>query len=100
MARIILNTDQVMQIALEIDSINKQLNEELEKSKNIINSLSNTYQGEASNAVREAYNSFATKYFQNYQDVINQYVQFLKVNVVEGGENLETHNIKLADQFK
>lgn len=100
MAELTLNTDQVLQIASEIDSLNKQLTDELEKSKNIINSLSNTYQGEASNAVREAYNSFATKYFQNYQDVINQYVQFLKINVAEGGENVEIQNIKLADQFK
>lgn len=95
-----VNTDQVTQIASEIDSLNKQLLDELEKCKSTLNNLANVWTGEASNATREAFNSFANTYFQNYHDIIDQYVKFLKENVAQGYFETESSNVSLADSFK
>ncbi|MBP3441241.1 MAG: WXG100 family type VII secretion target [Clostridia bacterium] len=95
-----INTDQVEQIANKIDSLNKQLTEELHTSKATIEGLGNIWEGEASQATISAFNEFASNYFQNYEDVITQYVQFLKTAVAQGYFETETQNINLADAFK
>ena len=46
------------------------------------------------------FNEFAAKYFQNYEDVITQYVQFLRTNIEQGYFDTKTQNIGLADAFK
>lgn len=95
-----VNTDQVASIATNIENLNKQLTTELTNSKATIDNLSNIWQGEAAEATIAAYDEFAAKYFQNYEDVITQYVQFLRTNVEQGYFDTETQNISLADAFK
>lgn len=95
-----VNTDQVAQIATTIESLNTKLKEELEATKASINSLSSTWTGEAANATREAYESFASNFFQNYYEVIDQYVKFLRVNVEQGYFETESTNVGLADNFR
>ena len=79
-----VNTDQVAQIATNIENLNKRLTEELTNSKAIIDNLSKIFQGEAAEATISNYDEFAAKYFQKYEDVITQYVNFLRVNVESG----------------
>lgn len=95
-----VNTDQVAQIASNIESLNKKLTEELTTSKATIDQLANVWEGEASQATISAFDEFAAKYFQNYEDIITQYVQFLRINVEQGYFDTETQNIGLADAFK
>lgn len=95
-----INTDQVAQIATNIESLNKKLTEELNNSKATIDQLANIWQGEAAQATISSFDEFAAKYFQNYEDVITQYVQFLRTNVEQGYFDTETQNIGLADAFK
>ena len=95
-----INTDQVARIATEVENLNVQLKEELEKSQLLIENLSNVWSGEAYNATREAYKEFATKYFQTYYDIIDQYVKFLRLNVEQGYFETETNVINLAQYFK
>ena len=76
-----VNTEQVAQIATDLENLNKRLSEELNRSKSTVNNLSNIWEGEASQATISAYNEFAGKFFQNYEDVITQYVQFLRNNI-------------------
>ncbi|MEE0863273.1 MAG: WXG100 family type VII secretion target [Lachnospiraceae bacterium] len=95
-----VNTDQVAQIATNIEKLNKQLTEELNSSKSTIDQLANIWEGEAAQTTISAFDEFATKYFQNYEDVITQYVQFLRTNVETGYFETETANISLADAFK
>ena len=95
-----VSTDQVAQIASSLESLNKRLTEELMNSKHTIEQLANVWEGEASQATISSYNEFASKYFQNYEDVITQYVQFLRTNVEQGYFDTETQNIGLADAFK
>lgn len=95
-----VNTDQVAQIANNIEKLNKRLTEELTNSKATVDALANIWEGEASQTTIAAFDEFAAKYFQNYEDVITQYVQFLRTNIEQGYFDTETQNIGLADAFK
>lgn len=95
-----LNSDQVMQIASNLESLNTKLLEELKASKATVDGLSSVWTGEAANATRDSYNEFATKYFEAYHEIINQYVSFLRTAVVAGGESVEMTNISLSQNFK
>ncbi len=94
-----VNTDQVAQIASNLESLNKKLTEELTKSKVTVDKLASIWTGEASQATIQAFDEFAAKYFQNYEDVITQYVSFLRTHVENGYFETETANIGLADAF-
>ena len=95
-----VNTDHVAQIASNIENLNKRLSEELANSKATVEQLANVWEGEAAQATISGFNEFAAKYFQNYEDVLTQYVQFLRNNVEQGYFDTETQNIGLADAFK
>lgn len=95
-----VNTDQVAQIATNIENLNKRLTEELANSKATVDQLANVWEGEAAQATISSFDEFAAKYFQNYEDVITQYVQFLRTNIEQGYFDTETQNIGLADAFK
>ena len=95
-----VNTDQVAQIASNIEGLNKRLTEELNNSKATIDQLANVWEGEAAQATISSFDEFAAKYFQNYEDIITQYVQFLRTNIEQGYFDTETQNIGLADAFK
>ncbi len=95
-----INTDQVAQIASSLESLNKKLTEELTNSKTTIDQLANIWEGEAARTTISSFDEFAAKYFQSYEDVITQYVQFLRTNVDAGYFDTETTNIGLADAFK
>lgn len=95
-----VNTDQVAQIASNIENLNKRLTEELTNSKATVDQLANVWEGEAAQATISAFDEFAAKYFQNYEDILTQYVQFLRTNVEQGYFDTEMQNIGLADAFK
>jgi WXG100 family type VII secretion target len=95
-----VNTAQVAEIATNIESLNKQLAEQLQNSQNTVKNLANTWDGEASQATISSYEEFAAKFFQNYYDILDNYVKFLRVNVDQGYFETETANTNLADAFK
>lgn len=95
-----VSTDQVAAIANEIDSLNRQLDDKLKECKQTFDNLSSIWQGEAAQASIENFDSFAAKYFQKYQDVIDSYVKFLRTNVEQGYTETETQNVNLADAYK
>lgn len=97
---ITISTDEVEQIASELEKLNDRLNATLNHSKQTITNLSNIWHGDAMKATVESYNSFAQKYFQNYREILEQYVKFLRQNVVHGYLATEDTNISLADAFK
>ena len=95
-----ISTDQVEAIATSVDNSNKKLKATLEESQSAMKSLNSTWQGEAAQATVAAYDSFAAKYFQNYHDVIDSYVKFLRQNVSADYQATETAITNLADAFK
>lgn len=95
-----ISTDQVDAIAASIEASNKKLKLTLEDSQASIKSLSSTWQGEASQATIAAYDAFAANYFENYYNIIDSYVKFLRQNVSADYQTTETANTNLADAFK
>lgn len=100
MGRITVNTEQVEAIASELDRLNQQLSETLNEGKATIDNLRNTWQSEAAEETISSFDEFAANFFQNYADIINQYVLFLRNNVAQGYFDAEVANISLADAFK
>ena len=97
-----IDTDQVAQIATDIENQNLNLKDELERSSQIVKRLASDkiWEGEAAEATCAAVEDFATRYFEKYQEVISQYVQFLRTNVEQGYLETEAQNTALADAFK
>lgn len=95
-----ISTDQVEQIASNLESLNQQLSALLKGSQQTVDNLKNVYQGEASDATISVFDGFAAQYFQVYEDVINNYVKFLRQNVAAGYFETETANVALAESFK
>ena len=100
MSKITVNTDQVSEIATEIESLNKKLTDELNTSRDLFNALGNSWSGEAVESSKNAYNEFASKFFQTYYDIIDNYVKFLRNNVSQGYFDVETVNTNLSEAFK
>ncbi|MFI3326522.1 MAG: WXG100 family type VII secretion target [Clostridia bacterium] len=95
-----VDTEMVSQIATSIESLNKQLTQALTDGKTAIDNLGNTWDGEASEETIASFDQFAANYFQNYEDILTQYVSFLRTNVSQGYFETEAANTALADAFK
>lgn len=98
--RMVLNTEQILTIAQSIENDNNELKNLLNESKTTINSLASVWSGQASDQTRASYEEFAGKFFQQYYDVLEQYVTFLRRNVAEQYTEVETENTRLSDAFK
>jgi WXG100 family type VII secretion target len=97
---ITIDSNEVMSIAGRIESDNNSLRDLLNDSKSTVDSLASLWTGKASEDTRAAYDSFANKFFQQYQDTLNEYVAFLRRNVAELYTETEGTNVQLADAFK
>lgn len=95
-----VNTDQVGQIATNIEKLNKELLQDLQESESVIKDLLSSWEGEAAQETYSSFAKFAQQFFDSYYDTIDQYVKFLRVHVDEGYFETETANITLADAFK
>jgi len=100
MTGITIDVNEVLSIASTIENDNLRLRELLDNSKARIDSLTSYWQGQAATATQEAYGSFANSFFQQYQDILQQYVVFLRRNVAEQYTETESVNTQLADAFK
>ena len=97
---ITIDTEQVLGIASNIENDNLQLQQLLNDSKTTVDNLVSYWTGPAAENTRSSYDSFATKFFSMYFDVLNQYVKFLRTNVAAQYEQTENVNTQLADAFK
>ena len=102
MADFMVNTAQVREIAADMERQNEQLSQKLEECRQLIRHLTegNIWKGEAADATAAAFEEFSARYFKQYKDVIEQYVNFLRVNVAQGYEDTEAANTTYADAFK
>jgi len=100
MTGITIDTNEVLAIASRIENDNKTLRELLNESKSTVDNLSSMWMGKAADETRSSYESFASKFFQQYEDILNQYVKFLRTNVSEQYQQTENVNTQLADSFK
>ena len=95
-----INTEETIQIANRLEQLNNDLEKALQDSKETVNSLTTIWQGKAAQTTINSYNDFAKKYFQNYANVIKQYVAFLRGEVAPGYSEKEKINTGLGETLK
>ncbi len=100
MSEMKISPEQVMSYASQIKSLNNQLAEVLNSTKAQMTSLQGSWTGAAAEATIGAFNGFANKYFANYQQMINNYAQFLEKNVAESYSQTQKINAELADLLR
>lgn len=98
--RITVDEAQVLAIASQLEKDNLALKDLIGRSEAQINSLGNSWTGQAAEETRRAYKEFSDKFKQMYYDVIDQYAKFLRSNVAESYSAHEQANVRLADAFK
>lgn len=99
MSEMKITPEEVMSYASQIRNLNSQLGEILNSTKTQITSLRGSWTGEAAEATITAFNGFANKYFNNYQQMIDNYAQFLEKNVAESYSQTQKINTKLAEML-
>jgi WXG100 family type VII secretion target len=95
-----IDSEQVRMIATQIETDNTNLKALLDSTKTTIDALGTTWTGQASTATISAYEEFSTKYFASYEDVLAQYVKFLRNNVADQYDEVEKLNASIGDGFK
>lgn len=96
-SRITIDPNEVMSIASNMASLNQDLKEKLESTQKKVNSLADVWTGTAASSTIDSFNSFASKYYETYYDLIDQYVIFLKRNVAEAYPEIDAQIAKLGE---
>lgn len=68
----------ISETASTINGLNKQLSTSLEESQAAVHSLRGVWEGAAAEATIGAYDQFASRYFDEYYKLIDDYVHFLQ----------------------
>ena len=100
MAELIIHTEAVLKVADEISAINDKIKEKYEALEKQIQSLDNKWDGPASDAGIAKFESLKKEFCGNRDTALENYINFLKSQVVTGYEYAEENNIKLSDKFK
>ena len=94
-----IDTQTVRSTAAKISGQNQQLYDTLKASQSTIESLNGAWTGKAAEATISAYQNFARKYFDEYHEMLDKYVQFLNNAVGTGYEETENLVASKADQI-
>ena len=94
-----VDTEVILDTAGNIHSLNVLLKETLDKSRETVNSLTGVWTGKAAEATIGAYNEFSNKYFEEYEDMLEQYVAFLRQGAAEGYADVEEDVTKEAENI-
>lgn len=94
-----IDTGAIQSTAATIHAQNDQLFATLQQSKATVHSLKGAWQGAAADATIKAYDSFAGKYFEQYRDMLNEYVKFLNYTAADGYASTEQKVERKADHI-
>ena len=97
---IFVNVEQVESVASNINSINNDLDNELQACKRAFDSLSGVWTGPSAESSRTNFDEFITKYSEQYKEALDRYIEFLRKQVAEGYSDTEQTNENLAEAFK
>ncbi|ADU31793.1 pore-forming ESAT-6 family protein [Evansella cellulosilytica] len=89
---------EVTKTANQIRTLNQSLSSNLEEIKKEMNTLSQTWQSDASNTIRTNFNALSPR-FEEYRQVVDSYAKFLD-NTVTNYNSAETAINNNANAFK
>ena len=95
-----VNTEEVMLLASSIETTNNSITTALEKVNAAMKSLNNSWSGAAGEKVVSRFNAINSGCIEMQRLAVIDYVNFLKIRVSSGYEQVETVNISLSDAFK
>lgn len=100
MAKLEINTDAVVTAAGNIKLYNTQMRDSFPDVQTAITRLDSSWDGSAATTVISKFNEIKAKFFDARYNVLDNYVNFLLLQVGEGYTQTEDTNVSLADQFK
>lgn len=96
--QIIINYGKFDGHADSIDNKNRDMRQTLDDIQAKINSLKGDWESNSAETIRQKINNMSDR-FQNYQQVVDSYVRFIR-NAAAQSKNLETTLNSNASQFK
>lgn len=100
MARLKVDTEQVITIANKIKSLNNQMRDDFDGVQDAITRLDGTWDGSAATNAISKFNAIKNSYCDARYNVVDYFVSFLHQQVGEGYAQTEAANKSLAEQFK
>ena len=100
MGSIKINTDSVHATANNIRNLNKLMRDDFSSVRSAIRTLDNSWDGQASSAAINKFNTIKSQYCDARYTVVDNYVNFLIKQVDAGYVQTEKANKSLADAFK
>ncbi len=95
-----LSTRDIEKIADDLAKANKDLKSELKATATVMKNLGKSWDSPAYKESNTAFTKFESKYSEEYEKLINQYVKFLKENVSTGYKATESKNKSIASEYK
>ncbi|MDE6952178.1 MAG: WXG100 family type VII secretion target [Erysipelotrichales bacterium] len=97
--RIKINTEETLLLSQKISKSNQEITGEFRSLFKKVNNLKNSWNGKAASKVLSDFENLY-KLSSSREIILQNCSEMLRRNVIEGGEVVETHNIKLADAFQ
>lgn len=94
-----ISTAEVRTTAMAIRNLNESLNNDLLEIQATMTNLKSSWQSDGCDAIQAKFSGVASKYFQNYHDVVDSYARFLEQAVAESYETTETAIESNANAF-
>ena len=95
-----LTSREIEKIADNLSKANKDLKKELKSTATVMKNLKKSWDSPAYKESNAAFEKFESKYSEDYEKLINQYVKFLKENVSVGYKKTESKNREIASEYK
>ncbi len=100
MTQMKMNVDIVKSVADAVKTINDDMSNELTNLQKVVSKLGNSWVSPAATNAIDSFNEIVSTYGGVRYSAINNYVSFLKQNVIQGYNQTESVNVSLADGFK
>lgn len=92
-----IDTAAIESAAGTISALNSELEATLQESQSNVQSLNSVWSGPAAEATISSYNSFATKYFADYKQLLDDYVVYLRQVAAGNWSEAETQNTNMSE---
>jgi len=96
---LMIDTGQVQATATQIDTQNTELYTTLRRIEALMRSTNEQWQSPAAEAIREDFSQAASKFFESYRVILEDYTKFLRVTVVDSFSHLDEQLKQNASRF-
>ena len=95
-----IDTNKVKTVATQIATTNQKISSDFSAVESAISNLNRNWDGTASNVASKKFNNIKNMYYDNRFNVVNDMVNFMKNQVGESYEKLESAIVSAASAFK